>query len=202
EIPFARVERRSSRLHCAFGLEHVDPTRQQVYQNHYTTSRQWCTLSASKNDLPRFESAVPSTSMLASSRVGIHADRRQTVFRLPPRLRGAICRLLERPVAAAATGGCLVACLAWSGWAGQLAGRPSPTDCLLDLWEARCRGEEALIELADSLKAMGSRMQQCYIIAALSCGQFRVAPARNVVRFHSSSPAAVVAAWRYQRVGT
>ncbi|PAA74869.1 hypothetical protein BOX15_Mlig013493g1 [Macrostomum lignano] len=170
EIPFAHVwSGGQAGLHCAFGLEHVDPTRQSVsckivvYQNHYYNSRQVVHIVSSKNDLPGSNPLCPSTSMLASSRVGIHADPPQTVFRLPPRLRGAICRLLDAPSCRGSDWRMLGRLLGMERLAGQLAGRPSPTDCLLDLWEARCRGEEALIELADSLKAMGRQDAACLL---------------------------------------
>uniref|UniRef100_A0A1I8F9Q0 Protein kinase domain-containing protein n=1 Tax=Macrostomum lignano TaxID=282301 RepID=A0A1I8F9Q0_9PLAT len=184
-------------------LDRVCPAKIVVYQNHYYNSRASGAHCQQQERSARFESAVPGRlPCWPQVELEFTPIRRKTVFRLPPRLRVApSVDYSTRPVAAAATGGCLVACLAWSGWLGQLAGRPSPTDCLLDLWEARCRGEEALIELADSLKADGQAgCSNCISIAALSW-PVRVPSSKLLPNFHSSSPAAVVSALAaYQRV--
>uniref|UniRef100_A0A1I8FFD5 UPA domain-containing protein n=1 Tax=Macrostomum lignano TaxID=282301 RepID=A0A1I8FFD5_9PLAT len=169
-IPFAHVwSGGQAGLHCAFGLEHVDPTRQSVsckivvYQNHYYNSRQVVHIVSSKNDLPRFRKSAAARrlpqcclkSSWNSRRSAANCTPAQTPWR-------AICRLTRRAqLPAAATGGCLVACLAWSGWLGSWSGGRAPLNCLLDLWEARCRRGGSLIELADSLKAHGQQDAAC-----------------------------------------
>ncbi|PAA87412.1 hypothetical protein BOX15_Mlig028400g2 [Macrostomum lignano] len=168
EVPFGHVwsSHQAGGLHCGFSLEHVDPTRQSVsckiviYQSRYYNCRQVVHIVSSKNDLPcvnhEGSPACPTSAMLDPSRLGLHVDPTPTVFRLPPRLRRAVCQLLDAP---SPRGGghdwlTLSRMMGIERCVNYFACQVSPTECLLDLWEARSREEDSLARLVESLKAI------------------------------------------------
>uniref|UniRef100_A0A1I8JR62 UPA domain-containing protein n=1 Tax=Macrostomum lignano TaxID=282301 RepID=A0A1I8JR62_9PLAT len=157
EIPFAHVwSGGQAGLHCAFGLEHVDRLRQSVsckivvYQNHYYNSRQVVHIvqQARTIQLPaarfEFRCARPTSSAGLKSSWNSRADPPQTVFKTPaqtPWRHLSITRRAQLPRQRLADAWSP----AWHGAAGWAAGgRPSPTDCLLDLWEAAAAGARRL----------------------------------------------------------
>uniref|UniRef100_A0A1I8FAV0 UPA domain-containing protein n=1 Tax=Macrostomum lignano TaxID=282301 RepID=A0A1I8FAV0_9PLAT len=133
--PFAHVwSGGQAGLHCASAWStwtRLDrSTRITIYN-----SRQVVHIVSSKNDLPGSRSPLcPSTFHAGLKSSWNSRDPPQTVFKTPAQTpwrhlsitrraqlpRGSDWRMLGR-------------LLAWSGWLGSCAGRPSPTDCLLDL---------------------------------------------------------------------
>lgn len=107
EIPFQHVwnSNQSSVLHCSFGLEHIDPTRQHVscsivvYQNNHYAQRQTLAVQDDKNELHNSLTAQlrgsPSVGGAGGGAMTLEAIR--SVFRIPIEARQRLCALLDPP---------------------------------------------------------------------------------------------------------
>ncbi|XP_068223501.1 uncharacterized protein [Palaemon carinicauda] len=76
-------------------------------------------------------------------------------FRLPHRLRQELCRCLDPPNARGNDWRLLAARLNVDRYLNYFACKPSPTEHILDLWEARHREPNALTDLLNILRVMG-----------------------------------------------
>ncbi|XP_066986698.1 netrin receptor UNC5B-like isoform X1 [Macrobrachium rosenbergii] len=76
-------------------------------------------------------------------------------FRLPQRLRQELCRCLDPPNARGNDWRLLAARLNVDRYLNYFACKPSPTEHILDLWEARHREPNALTDLLNILRVMG-----------------------------------------------
>ncbi|KAK7084089.1 Netrin receptor unc5c [Halocaridina rubra] len=78
-----------------------------------------------------------------------------TAFRLPQRLRHELCHCLDPPNARGNDWRMLAARLNLDRYLNYLACKSSPTEHILDLWEARHRDQKALADLLNILRAIG-----------------------------------------------
>lgn len=76
----------------------------------------------------------------------------EPAYRIPSRVRKALCALLDPP--SARDWRSLAAALGVDRYPTWFATKPSPTDVLLELWEARHRERHALAELLDTLASL------------------------------------------------
>jgi ZU5 domain/Death domain len=79
-------------------------------------------------------------------------------FRIPSHVKAALCRLLDPTASSEAGGGDwrqLAERLGVDRYVGFFAGQPSPTEAILNLWEARHRESTAVAGLVNILRGMG-----------------------------------------------
>eukprot|EP00058_Branchiostoma_floridae_P024873 XP_002610363.1 hypothetical protein BRAFLDRAFT_209377 [Branchiostoma floridae] len=159
EIPFHHVWGSSQTgLHCSFMMERTDPqiqmvtARIQVFQGSPEEERQSLNITASVSREVR--------SLLLSS----HAPQTPAeVFRLPPAVRASLRGCLDIPNVKGNDWRGLAKRLQVDRYINYFATKPSPTDHILDLWEARNRDDRAIEELILVLKDMG-RSDACLLI--------------------------------------
>ncbi|ESO83471.1 hypothetical protein LOTGIDRAFT_133401 [Lottia gigantea] len=75
--------------------------------------------------------------------------------RLPPHIRHQLCLLLDPPNARGNDWRMLAQALTVDRYIIFFATKPSPTENILDLWEARHREETAVTDLMNILRVMG-----------------------------------------------
>lgn len=76
------------------------------------------------------------------------------VFRLNRQIRKQLCHCLDPPNSRGTDWRMLAHALSVDRYINYFATKPSPTDCILDLWEARNRQSNALTELVNIFKDM------------------------------------------------
>lgn len=76
------------------------------------------------------------------------------VFRLNKQIRKQLCQALDTPTPRGNDWRMLAVALSVNRYINFFATKPSPTDCILDLWEARNRQSNALTELIKIFKEM------------------------------------------------
>ncbi|XP_074648340.1 netrin receptor UNC5C-like isoform X2 [Tubulanus polymorphus] len=168
EIPFCHVwNGNQSNLHCSFSLEHVDRSQHMigclihVYQMGIITNRQVLhiatNITENTQSLPRHVQQLPKgarvTSHGSSSRVTL--DSPQQVFKLPLSVKMKICALLDPPNMRGNDWRMLAHQLGTDRYINYFATQPSPTELILDLWEAKFRHESAITELCNIFRVMG-----------------------------------------------
>ncbi|CAM1331978.1 UNC5C (predicted) [Pycnogonum litorale] len=170
EIPFQHVwNETQGNLHCSFTLQHVNNSIQNidfhlsVYQKGIQTNRQRiavnCPLSKSLqvDDGGGGSTTGHSTSINNSgssssvTRLEPFCDK----FRLSPSVRKHICACLDPPSPCGNDWRMLAKELRTDRYLNYFAVKKSPTDTILDLWEASRREPSALTNLANTLRIMG-----------------------------------------------
>lgn len=158
EIPFFHVwSGNYNTLHCSFTLAREDPSldvvgcRVHVTQGSAQTSLQVLEISRRMEDGMEHQNyhTSPSQSSVASF------ETPTKVFRLPRPVRARLCTSLDPPRPAGNDWRLLAAKLGVDGYINFFATKPSPTDQILDLWEARCREDSAVSTLVHLLREMG-----------------------------------------------
>ncbi|XP_054706499.1 netrin receptor UNC5C-like [Uloborus diversus] len=168
EIPFHHLwNGRQNHLHCSFKLENVDRSLQAVschilvYQRGAQANRQVLRISTDyKEKLP---SPAPSTiaSSLSSSIITessgpiLAVDPTENIFRLTPDVRKQLCICLDPPNSRGNDWRRLAEELGVNRYINYFATKSSPTDHILDLWEAREQEMNSLGNLLTILRVMG-----------------------------------------------
>ncbi|GIY41462.1 netrin receptor UNC5B [Caerostris extrusa] len=167
--PFHHVwNGRQNHLHCSFKLEHLDRSLQAVschilvYQRGVQVNRQVLRISTDyKEKLP---SPSPSTiassissSIITESSSGplLAVDPTENVFRLTPDVRKQLCICLDPPNSRGNDWRRLAEELGVNRYINYFATKSSPTDHILDLWEARDQEANSLGNLLNILRVMG-----------------------------------------------
>ncbi|XP_035671252.1 netrin receptor UNC5C-like isoform X1 [Branchiostoma floridae] len=179
EIPFHHVWGSSQTgLHCSFMMERTDPqiqmvtARIQVFQGSPEEERQSLNITASVSREGRMPQTTPSlrhkrepTLLRSESDLAIPKAPQTPaeVFRLPPAVRASLRGCLDIPNVKGNDWRGLAKRLQVDRYINYFATKPSPTDHILDLWEARNRDDRAIEELILVLKDMG-RSDACLLI--------------------------------------
>ncbi|XP_072039232.1 LOW QUALITY PROTEIN: netrin receptor UNC5C-like [Amphiura filiformis] len=161
EIPFYHVWSGAlSTLHCSFALARVDPNVSlvrcciQVSQGLKSSNRQSMEISTTLDDVSAHDchhhGPGPDTGYGSMT-----IDPPNKAFRLSRPFRAQLCACLDPPRSLGNDWRMLASKLGVDGYINYFAIKPSPTDQILDLWEARHREEGALLELAHALQEMG-----------------------------------------------
>ncbi|KAL8580950.1 hypothetical protein ACOMHN_017517 [Nucella lapillus] len=180
EIPFRHIwSGNQNTLHCSFSVELVerDPCpltcQIQVYQKGVVTNRQLIHVNTSftqeagrMQTLPKAKPALSPTPTTSSSGISSMVTTPLSsprVFRLPSHTRTQLCQLLDPPNARGNDWRMLAQALTVNRYINYFATKSSPTDYILDLWEARHRQETAVTDLVNILRAMG-RMDAAVVL--------------------------------------
>ncbi|XP_060519034.1 netrin receptor UNC5C isoform X2 [Cylas formicarius] len=174
EIPFMHVwQANSNSLHCSFTLESYEVNRnlsfklkvnQKNFEYHQVfdiTCRD--DVSDSKTKFNHNE-LVPKIALQHGSETSRSSDSKKSAknlivtdkgvstcddftFRLCKQIRKQLCHCLDTPVQRGNDWRMLAHALNVDRYINFFATKPSPTDCILDLWESRNRNSNALTEL-------------------------------------------------------
>ncbi|XP_046379288.1 netrin receptor UNC5C-like isoform X4 [Haliotis rufescens] len=175
EIPFRHIwSGNQNNLHCSFSLELIDRSQYkisckiQVYQKAILSNRQVLQIVSNlKEKIPSCptpsgtlkgrSSTVTTNSSGTSSGFSsmVTLDPSAQVFRLPPHIKGQLCMLLDPPNSRGNDWRMLARTLSVDRYINFFATKPSPTEHILDLWEARHREETAITDLMNVLRVMG-----------------------------------------------
>ncbi|XP_070545067.1 netrin receptor UNC5C-like isoform X2 [Ptychodera flava] len=173
EIPFYHIWSGSmNALHCAFSLERLERNIHKiqcqitVYQLTGGIEKQVLQISTHVNETrPQFapemlygHGRTRSSTVTTNSSSGCSSmtlDPPSTVFRIPRPTRNKLCVCLDRPMKKGNDWRLLARQLNVDRYVNYFATKPSPTEHILDLWEARNREDRALTELLHLLTAMG-----------------------------------------------
>ncbi|XP_013412210.1 netrin receptor UNC5C-like isoform X2 [Lingula anatina] len=167
EIPFRHIwSGNQNNLHCSFSLEHTDGLQQTVsckigvYQKSILGNRAVLQIVSNLTEKvipsptvpgkPRASTTVSSSG--CSSMVTL--DQAQKAFRLPSQIKTKLCAYLDPPNSRGNDWRMLAQALCVDRYINFFASKPSPTEHILDLWEARHREETALTDLMNTLRVM------------------------------------------------
>ncbi|XP_035824121.1 netrin receptor UNC5B-b [Aplysia californica] len=175
EIPFRHIwSGNQNNLHCSFSLELQERSvsrlacKIQVYQKAILSNRQTLLINCNlkdnaascpgqSNTLKQRSSTVNTAASTASS--GFHSmvtlDPSAQVFRLPSHIKAQLCMLLDPPNARGNDWRMLAQALTVDRYINFFATKSSPTEHILDLWEARHREDTAVTDLMNILRVMG-----------------------------------------------
>ncbi|XP_077999288.1 netrin receptor UNC5C-like [Glandiceps talaboti] len=173
EIPFYHIWSGSmNALHCAFSMERLDRSNNRIQckinvcqasggiekqtlviaTNVYETKSQYPPEMLYGHGRTRSSTVTTNSSSGCSS---MTLDPPSTVFRIPRPTRSKLCVCLDRPMKKGNDWRLLARQLHVDRYVNFFATKPSPTEHILDLWEARNREDRALTELMHILTAMG-----------------------------------------------
>ncbi|XP_038060461.1 netrin receptor UNC5C-like [Patiria miniata] len=162
EIPFYHIwSGASNTLHCAFTLGRVDPAitmvrcRIEVMQGSSPNNRQVIEISRCVDDMCDHSHSEPDVAICTSGYGSMTLEAPNKAFRLSRPFRSQLCTLLDPPRSRGNDWRMLASKLGVDGYINYFAIKPSPTDQILDLWEARHREEGAVLDLARVLQEMG-----------------------------------------------
>ncbi|KAL5018398.1 hypothetical protein ScPMuIL_004120 [Solemya velum] len=172
EIPFRHIwSGNQNNLHCSFSLELLDrethriSCKIQVYQKAILNNRQMLNISCNfKEKMPSCSTPCStlkgrSTTVSTGSSSGVSSlvmlDPSVHVFRLPQHIRNQLCMLLDPPNSRGNDWRMLAQALTVDRYIAYFATKNSPTENILDLWEARHREETAVTDLMNILRVMG-----------------------------------------------
>lgn len=177
EVPFSQVwSGRRFDLHCAFTLERENRQVNSLscrIAAHQPGSPHRQSIRIALADLKMCVGKVPSSPGLpralrsltvssngsaASSSAASHLttlDPKAPVFRLQPSVRRQLCQLLDPPNARCNDWRLLAQRLSVDRYINYFATKTSPTEHILDLWEARHRESSAVTDLLNILRVMG-----------------------------------------------
>ncbi|XP_041362297.1 netrin receptor UNC5C-like isoform X3 [Gigantopelta aegis] len=173
EIPFRHIwSGNQNTLHCSFSLELVDRSQTkisckiQVYQKAILSNRQVLQIVSNlKEKMPPCptpsgtlkgrSSTVNSVGTSSGFSSMVTLDPSSQVFRLPPHIKAQLCMLLDPPNTRGNDWRMLARTLSVDRYINFFATKPSPTEHILDLWEARHREETAITDLMNVLRVMG-----------------------------------------------
>ncbi|KAH1001731.1 hypothetical protein HUJ04_005710 [Dendroctonus ponderosae] len=176
EVPFAHVwQANSNSLHCSFTLESYEVSRQLSFKlrvNQKGFDYQQLFDIACKDDAT--DSKTSTSAKFSSSdllpKVAIHSETSRSNdskksakslivtdrgvstcddfnFRLSKQIRKQLCHCLDPPTQRGNDWRMLAHALNVDRYINFFATKPSPADCIFDLWEARNRTSNALTEL-------------------------------------------------------
>lgn len=160
EVPFTHVwQANSNSLHCSFTLESYEVCRTplsfklRMFQKGFDFHQVFDVCC--RDEVPKFHPNSGTTDSKKSSSSAknlIVTDRGVSTcddftFRLNKQIRKQLCHCLDPPTQRGNDWRMLAHALNVDRYINFFATKPSPTDCILDLWEARNRGSNALTEL-------------------------------------------------------
>ncbi|XP_022237682.1 netrin receptor UNC5C-like isoform X2 [Limulus polyphemus] len=168
EIPFQHVwSTTQNHLHCSFTLEHVDRSLQTirfhvlVYQRGIQAHRQILRINTDLREKPPPSPAVNLSVPLGStitSGMGnscvVTIDPPAEGFRLSSEVRKQLCAYLDPPTTKGNDWRRLAQELGVDRYINYFATKTSPTEHILDLWEARHREATALTDLMNFFRVM------------------------------------------------
>uniref|UniRef100_T1IHT4 Netrin receptor UNC5 n=1 Tax=Strigamia maritima TaxID=126957 RepID=T1IHT4_STRMM len=168
EIPFRHVwSCTQNYLHCSFTLEQVELSKSKltcrilIHQKGIQANRQVLRINCHLGDRtqqspalvhPMRTSTVTSSSGCSSM---VTLEPSQTAFRISAHLRRKLRHSLDPPTPTGHDWRMLAMLLNVDRYINYFATKSSPTDHILDLWEARNRETGAIAELLGYLRAMG-----------------------------------------------
>lgn len=163
EIPFLHVwSGHQNSLHCSFTLEHIDRCIQMigcnvlVYQRGTQAHRQLLRINTDlKEKMPSNPGSVQSIVTSIGSNTQVKLDAPTEGFRLSSAVRKQLCICLDPPNSRGNDWRRLAKELGVDRYINYFATKKSPTDQILDLWEARNRDAVALTDLLNILRVMG-----------------------------------------------
>jgi len=161
EVPFSHLWGNSNpNLHCSFTLRHTMPhMRNLVMQinvnqdgnNNKCLLKINTNISASNGSGNREYKMRPSSSGCSSN----DSYGSSATFRLPIQTKETLTRMLDAPVSLGNDWRMLAERLNVHRYVAFFATRPSPTEAILNLWEARNRESNATQGLLNILRGMG-----------------------------------------------
>jgi len=181
EIPFRHIWSGSQGgLHCSFALEHVDRSVQRlaasihVFQKSLLPNRQLLTINVCLKE--KLGGGCVGPSWQSSGSVvgagGVTAlESPQQVFRLPLHIKDDLCQILDPPNSRGNDWRMLAQRLSVDRYINYFATQSSPTEHILDLWEARHREPSAITDLMNTLRVMG-RMDAAGVIEKSGVGSW------------------------------
>ncbi|XP_052267332.1 netrin receptor UNC5B-a-like isoform X2 [Dreissena polymorpha] len=173
EIPFRHIwSGNQNNLHCSFSLEMVECVQEairckiQVYQKAILSNRQVLKINTNfkeppicssplGNTLKGRASTVTSATNSSSGVSSVVAVDSSQPSRLPSHIRQQVCALLDTPCARGNDWRMLAQALTVDRYINYFATKPSPTEHILDLWEAIHREDTAVTDLMNILRFMG-----------------------------------------------
>lgn len=173
EIPFQHIwSGNQNNLHCSFSLELVEGSspnvscKIQVYQKAILSNRQVLNIQNNFNKEKLPSCSTPSSTLkgrtstvTTNSSSGFSSmltlDPHGNNFRLPPHIRQKLCLLLDQPNARGNDWRMLAQALTVDRYVQYFATKSSPTEHILNLWEARHREESAVTDLMNIFRVMG-----------------------------------------------
>lgn len=178
EIPFWHIwSGTQNGLHCSFALEHLDRTQDtfscdiHVFQKALMANRQVLQIMHNLKEKttgnlsciisPHCQIRVHDSTI--SSEGSVALSQCQHIFRLPVHVKRQLSALLDPPNARGNDWRMLAQRLSVDRYINYFATKQSPTEHVLDLWEARHREDSAVTDLLNSLRVMG-RMDAAAII--------------------------------------
>ncbi|XP_062598853.1 netrin receptor UNC5B-like isoform X1 [Saccostrea cucullata] len=173
EIPFQHIwSGNQNHLHCSFSLELVEGTspdvscKIQVYQKAILNNRQVLNIHNNFNKEKLPSCSTPSSTLkgrtstvTTNSSSGFSSmltlEPHPSNFRLPSHIRHQLCMLLDQPNARGNDWRMLAQALTVDRYVQYFATKKSPTEHILNLWEARHREESAVTDLMNIFRVMG-----------------------------------------------
>ncbi|WAQ96586.1 UN5BB-like protein [Mya arenaria] len=173
EIPFRHIwSGNQNNLHCSFSLELVERVPEairckiQVYQKAILSNRQVLKINTNFKEPPTCSSPVANTLKGRSSTVtsatnsssgvsSVVAVDNSQPSRLPSQIRQQLCMMLDTPCARGNDWRMLAQALTVDRYINYFATKSSPTEHILDLWEAVHREDTAVTDLMNILRVMG-----------------------------------------------
>lgn len=181
EIPFWHIwSGTQNGLHCSFALEHLDRAQDtlscdiHIFQKALMANRQvlQITCNVKQNVVNQLASSISprhrvhlQDSKISSEGI-VSLSHCQQVFRLPSHIKQQLCALLDPPNVRNVGWRMLAQRLSVDRFIIYFATKQSPTEHVLNLWEARHQGESSSSSIADllnSLRVMG-RMDAVAVI--------------------------------------
>jgi leucine-rich repeat transmembrane protein FLRT len=171
EIPFRHIWNGTQNgLHCSFALEHVDRTVDQltcnivVCQAELPVNSQQLRIAHNINQ--SLHASVSQYALHTDCAAGRHnctvdesgfvsLDQPHKVFRLPAHVKRKLSETLDPPNSRGNDWRMLAQRLSVDRYINYFATKMSPTEHILDLWEARHREDSAITDLMNSLRVMG-----------------------------------------------
>ncbi|XP_014284948.1 netrin receptor UNC5B isoform X2 [Halyomorpha halys] len=168
EIPFQHVwNSTQTHLHCSFTLERTDRLSSSVNfkvlacqkgcQNHRQLFRvnAELRLDSSLNSLSNSPAVGKCRTVTSSSGCGSSVTTCDPPFRFSKTLRKQLCQCLDPPNSRSNDWRMLAQKLNVDRYINYFATKSSPTDHILDLWEARHREPTAITDLLNIFRIMG-----------------------------------------------
>jgi len=161
EVPFSHLWGNSNpNLHCSFTLKHVTPGIRNLSMS-ITLGQEGntdkCSLKINTNISPSQGSGNREYKMRPSSSGCSSNDSycSSSTFRLPAQTKETLVRMLDAPVSLGNDWRMLAERLNVHRYIAFFATKPSPTEAILNLWEARNRESNAVQGLLNIVRGMG-----------------------------------------------
>lgn len=160
EVPFSHLWVNSNpNLHCSFTLRNKVPCMRNLVMQIQITQEEnpnKCLLKVNTNISGSTGSGGKESKLRpSSSGCSSNDSYSNLVFRLPAQTKETLGKMLDKPVAGGNDWRLLAERLNVHRYTAFFASRPSPTEAILNLWEARNRESSATQGLLGILRGMG-----------------------------------------------